>query len=233
MMVDINIYTTENISSEIYAKIFFQMIQEIGIEFQKISLYEPINNEFSMEKAIEMWTLAEPGCYDFELDEMTGTAGGMLGKGKGISLMVNWWESPKEKNVNYLVIGFSNKVFLRYQDKIVTVFKRLVSEFNAIYGYISDEGIINRQHITGTIKNRIPGIFEYNYFGKLFVDFIGEDKLQSLSWSNSFPLNEGLLTVLDNKKAEEFLLLEKQMKEQIGLNLFNGKSSDYPDVLKG
>ncbi|MCA1000827.1 hypothetical protein PDJ95_08820 [Bacillus cereus] len=232
-MVEINIYTTENISSEIYAKIFFQLIQEIGIEFQKIALYEPINKEFSMEKAIEMWTIAEPGCYDFELDEMVGTAGGMLGKGKGISLMVNWWENPKEKTVNYLVIGFSNKVFLKYKDKIVVVFQKLVSEFNAIYGYISDEEIINRQHITGAIDNRIPGIFEYNHFGKLFVDCIGEDKLQSLSWSNSFPLNEGLLTVLDNKTEEEILLLEKQMKEKIGLNFFNGKSSDYPDVLKG
>ncbi|EHL71144.1 MULTISPECIES: hypothetical protein [Bacillus] len=232
-MVEMNIYTTENISSEIYAKIFFQLIQEIGIEFQKIALYEPINKEFSMEKAVEMWTHAEPGCYDFDLDEMIGTAGGMLGKGKGISLMVNWWESPKEKPVNYLVIGFSNKVFLKYKDKIVAVFKKLVSEFKAIYGYISDEGSIYRQHITGSIENRIPGIFEYNYFGKLFVDFIEEDKLQSLSWSNSFLLKKGLLIVLDNKKEEEFLLLEKQMKEQIGLNFFNGKSSDYPDVLKG
>ena len=46
--------------------------------------------------------------------------------------------------------------------------------------------MVDRQHITGTIKNRIPGIFEYNYFGKSFADFIGKDKLQSLPWSNSF-----------------------------------------------
>ena len=95
-------------------------------------------------------------------------------------------------------------------------------EFNAIYGYISDEKMVDRQHITGTIKNRIPGIFEYNYFGKSFVDFIGKDKLQSLPWSNSFPLNEGLLTVLNDKKEEEFLLLEQRTKELIGWNLLMG-----------
>ena len=82
--------------------------------------------------------------------------------------------------------------------------------------------MVDRQHITGTIKNRILGIFEYNYFGKSFVDFIGKDKLQSLPWSNSFPLNEGLLTVLNDKKEEEFLLLEQRTKELIGLNLLMG-----------
>ncbi len=33
-----------------------------------------------------MWNLAEPGCYDEELDALIGTAGGFLVKGKGFLL---------------------------------------------------------------------------------------------------------------------------------------------------
>ncbi|EJR56919.1 hypothetical protein IIM_00327 [Bacillus cereus VD107] len=233
MPIIFDIYTKEDISLYEYASFFFETIGKIGLEFTKIAHYEPINKVFETEKAIEMWMHEEPGCYDDELDAMVGTAGGMLGRGSGFWYSVAWWKDPRGKSINYLTISFAKKSFTKYKQEILTVFEELLVRFNAIYGCISDEKIIDRQHITGTIKNRIPGIFAYNYFGKLFVEVIGEGKLQSLSWSNSVPLNEGLLTVLNDKKEEEFLLLEKQMKEQIGLNLFNGKSNDYPDVLKG
>ncbi|MFJ1103333.1 hypothetical protein ACIKI0_09050 [Bacillus albus] len=69
------------------------------------------------------------------------------------------------------------KLFTKYKQEIVTVFEQLSIRINSIYGYMSDEKIIDRQHITGTIENRIPGIFAYNYFGELLVYFIGEEKL--------------------------------------------------------
>ncbi|WP_431153515.1 hypothetical protein [Bacillus cereus] len=66
------------------------------------------------------------------------------------------------------------KLFTKYKQEIVTVFEQLLIRINSIYGYMSDEKIIDRQHITGTIENRIPA---YNYFGELLVYFIGEEKL--------------------------------------------------------
>ncbi|MEI4804095.1 hypothetical protein WAZ07_23375 [Bacillus sp. FJAT-51639] len=122
MAIIMSIYTNENISSDIYAKIFFDTIQEIGLGFTKISPHEPINKEFTIEKAIEMWTLTEPGCYDDELDALIGTAGGLHGKGKGFSCMVNWWESPKEKSISYLLVSFQTKIFTRYKDEIMIAF---------------------------------------------------------------------------------------------------------------
>lgn len=233
MSIILNIYTKEDISSHKYADFFFEEIEKLGLKFTKIAQYEPINKVFTTEQAVKMWEHEEPGCYDDELETMVGTAGGMLGRGNGFWFSVAWWKDSRGKSIDYLTISVTKKVFTKYKEEILSFFEGVLVRFNAIYGYISDEKIKDRQHITGTIKTRIPGIFEYNHFGKLFVDCIGEDKLQSLSWSNSFPLNEGLLTVLDNKTEEEILLLEKQMKEKIGLNFFNGKSSDYPDVLKG
>lgn len=233
MSIQLDIYTKEDISSHEYAKFFFEAIEKMGLKFTKMAQYEPINKVFTIEQALKMWMHEEPGCYDFELDEMMGTAGGMLGRGNGFWFNVAWWKDSRGKSINYLTISFTKKIFTKYQKEILSFFEGALVEFNAIYGYISDEKMVDRQHITGTIKNRILGIFEYNYFGKSFVDFIGKDKLQSLPWSNSFPLNEGLLTVLNDKKEEEFLLLEQRTKELIGLDLFNGKSSDYPDVLKG
>ncbi|PEJ18631.1 hypothetical protein CN675_14970 [Bacillus toyonensis] len=233
MSIILKIYTKEDISSYEYAEFFFEATEKMGLKFTKIAQYEPINKVFTTEQALKMWGHEEPGCYDEDLDTMVGTAGGMLGRGSGFWFSVAWWKDPRGKSINSLTISVTKKVFTKYKEEILRFFEEVLARFNAIYGYASDEKIADRQHITGTIKSRIPGIFEYNYFGKLFVDFIGEDKLQSLSWSNYFPLNDGILTVLDNKKAEELLLLEKQMKEQIGLNLFNGKSNNYPDVLKG
>lgn len=233
MSIILKIYTKEDISSRGYAEFFFEATEKMGLKFTKIEQYEPINKVFTTEQAVKMWEHEEPGCYDDDLDTMVGTAGGMLGRGSGFWFSVAWWKDPRGKSINSLTISVTKTNFTKYKEEILKFFEGVSVRFNAIYGYVSDEKIVDRQHITGTIKNRIPGIFEYNYFGELFVDAIGKEKLNDLPWSNSFPLKQGLLTVLNDKKEEEFLLLEKQMKEQIGLNFFNGKSSDYPDVLKG
>ena len=68
-----------------------------GIEIYKMAQYEPINKVFTIEQALKMWMHEEPGCYDFELDEMMGTAGGMLGRGNGFWFNVAWWKDSGER----------------------------------------------------------------------------------------------------------------------------------------
>ncbi|PEI96816.1 hypothetical protein [Bacillus toyonensis] len=230
MTVTMSVYTKENIGSKIYANYFFNTLQNKGLTVKKIALYEPINKEFTIEKAVEMWNFAEPGCYDEELDALIGTAGGLIGKGQGFSFMVNWWNNPKEASINYLDISFQEKTFNKYKDAIIIIFKEITLLFNALYGYISEENAIDRQHVTGTLKERIPGIFWCNYFGDVFAGYIGKEKLNSFHWFEKLEMDKGILTFIGESPQDDFLQIEKQIKNNFGLDLFNGQSREYPNL---
>ena len=83
MGVFIDIYSVKHIGTEKYAKTFFELMIHYGLNIEKIGLFEPIKKPFTMDEAIHMWTLEEPGIYDITNDEMIGKYGSMLGASKG------------------------------------------------------------------------------------------------------------------------------------------------------
>lgn len=49
-----------------------------------------------------------------------------------------------------------------------------------------------RQHVAGTINDRLPGIFWLNWLSGRYVDAIGEDVILSLPWFKTARLSSGL-----------------------------------------
>ena len=165
---------------------------------------------------------------------MIGKSGGMLGKGKGYWFQTHWWLHPTELSLNYLTIYLNKKVFNQIKKDILPLFEGLVNCFDAIYGYVTDEEAEVRQHITGTLNERIPGVFWLNYYSQVYVDYLNkENSFYAFPWHRIKELSkEGIITELtDNPFDQTIADLENKARKVIGVSKFNADAKDYPKVL--
>jgi hypothetical protein len=183
----------------------------------KIGLFEPVKVEYSLEKAVEMWMKTEgtPQCQ-----------GGMvMGKKKDPSFSFNVdWSKGLKASPNTISYVFTKKAITKYNKDLEQVFKETIKKSDAIYGYITHWDVWNRQHVTGTIETRMPGVFWCNYFGKIYVDFFGRKKILSASWVKVEELvNGGILTYLADEPDKDILKsdeLEMRAKHHLGIDSF-------------
>lgn len=234
MGIYISIYSIKHTGTEKYAKQFFDLMNKYGLNLDKIGLFEPVRKPFTIEDSIDMWAKGEPGIYDFETNKMIGKSGGMLGKGKGYWFQTHWWLHPTELSLNHLTIYLNKKIFYQIKNDILPFFEGLVNCFDAIYGYVTDEKAEERQHITGTLKERIPGVFWINFYSQVFVDYLNKDKsFNDFPWHRIKELSKkGIITELtDNPFDQTIADLEKKAREVIGASKFNAAAKDYPKIL--
>lgn len=234
MGIFINIYSNKHIGSEKYAKSFFDLMDKSGLNIEKVGLFEPVKKSFSLDDAIGMWTKAEPGIYDFETNKMIGKSGGMVGKSKGYWFQTHWWLHPTEFSLNYISIYLNKKVYNQIKKDILPLFEGLVDCFEAIYGYVTEEEAMSRQHITGTLKERIPGVFWLNYFSQVFVDYLNNgNSFYEIPWERIKEFsNKGIVTQLtDNPFDQTIADLEKKAQELLGVSKFNATAKNYPKIL--
>ncbi|MGB3259910.1 hypothetical protein [Paenisporosarcina sp.] len=234
MGVLITIYSTKHIGTEKYANSFFDLMFDNGHKIEKIGLFEPVKQPFEIDNAVKMWTIQEPGIYDFETNKMIGKAGGMLGKGKGFWFSTTWWLHPNELSMNFLTLHLNKKLFNEIRRDNFTLFEELVDRFEAIYGYVTEEKAEDRQHTTGKLTDRIPGIFWSNYFSPVFIDYLNkENSLFEFPWKNIKEFNNGgVITQLTESPFDETIVdLEKKAQNTLGLNKFKGNVNDYPNLL--
>ncbi|GGI11631.1 hypothetical protein [Gottfriedia solisilvae] len=234
MGIFICIYSNKHIGAEKYAKRFFDLMNERGFEIEKIGLFEPVKKPFTINDAISMWTKEEPGIYDVETDKMIGKAGGVLGKSKGFWFDTHWWLHPTELRLNHITIYLNKKIFSQRKNDILPLFEELVNCFEATYGYVTEQEAEDRQHITGTLKERIPGIFWVNYFSTVFVDYLNSgNSFYDFPWKKIKECsNMGILTQLTENPFDPTIAdLEKKAHELFGVSKFNGTARDYPKIL--
>lgn len=230
----ITIYSNKHIGSEKNANSFFDIMFDNGLEIEKIGLFEPVKQPFEIEDAIKMWTKQEPGVYDFETNKMIGKAGGMLGKGKGFWFSTDWWLDPNELIMNHLTLVLNKKLFNQIKKDNLTLFEDLVYSFEAIYGYVTEEEAEERQHTTGKLTERIPGVFWLNFFSPVFVDYLNKDNnvLFEFPWENIKNFKKGgVITQLTESPFDKTIVdLEKKAQEELGLSKINGNVNDYPNL---
>ncbi|MEK5389035.1 hypothetical protein NSQ59_01445 [Margalitia sp. FSL K6-0131] len=219
------IYTIDPIGEKDVAQEFLKILEKNQLAPQKIGLYEPLKIDYSFEQAVAMWTQEEDGCYVEGIGK-SGKAGGLLGKSKNplISFNMNWWRSTRKVYVNYIDLYFPIKTFKVYKENIENIFRETIILINGIYGYITHSIPEERQHVTGTIESRIPGIFWCNYFGKKYIDFFGKERITSFSWFKIETLeNGGIISYLAKEPNKELIKsddLEMQAKIHLGINSF-------------
>ncbi|MDA8236194.1 MAG: hypothetical protein M0Z31_15630 [Clostridia bacterium] len=212
------IYATKYIGTRKMAQRFFEILKEANMEPDKIGLYEPVKKLYTIEKAIDMWVFGdEPG---------PEAAGGMLGVRKqppNYTFDIGWARGPLAVP-NDVTFFFSPKVFAKHRNIIEHIFKETYHLFDGFYGYITHNRPESRQHVTGSIKTRIPGLFWCNYFSPLYVDFFGREKILSGPWVKTEELDSGtIVTYLAGEPDKEILesdFFEKRAKEHLGIESF-------------
>ena len=209
------IFARKFIGTKELAEQFFAILKEANMEPDKIGLYEPIKENYSMEKASDMWTLCEN----------SRNSGGMMGKKKKPNLLfdIGWARGPKARP-NDITFFLNPEIFIQNKGVMEFVFRETFILFDGLYGYITHNWPQRRQHVTGGIDTRMPGVFLCNYFGPLYVDFFGREKILSGPWVKTEELDSGtIVTYLADEPDKEILesdFLEKRAKEHLGVESF-------------
>ena len=219
------IFTIDSLEVKEVAENFFKSLELQQLSPQKIGEYEPLKLDYTLEGAVNMWTQEGDGCY-VEGIGMTGKAGGMIGKTKEPQFRfdMNWWRCPHKTYVNYIHFFFPVKTFKKYQGNIESLFRETISITKAIYGYITHYVPLDRQHVTGTLETRMPGVFWCNYFGQQYIEFFTEEKMLSFPWYKIERLdNGGIMAYLASEPDKELVksdVLENQAKAHLGKDAF-------------
>ncbi|GIN86920.1 hypothetical protein J6TS2_33060 [Heyndrickxia sporothermodurans] len=218
------IFTTKNLGTKKKAELFFENLALLNYLPNKIGLYDPAKEEFSVNKAIDMWTYGEEGCYVEGIGN-TGYFGSVVGKNVklGFRFDIFWWNSSQKNYMNRIDFYFTNKSFSLNKEKVIQLFKELITISEACYGYISHSDCEDRQHVTGDLTTRLPGVFWCNYFGEKLKDFFEEKKILAYPWYNhEYHGSSGIITYL-SKETKELLGSEEpeiQAKTYLGEKSF-------------
>lgn len=214
--IDATIFTLKDISCNYIAETFFNKLELLGIQPEVISLTEPIRESYTKEKAIEYWIKEEDGCWDEESERFIGKAGGLLAKNKKYSIIyaVSWSKCEGMKKVNMITFSISSTKYKKVMQCILALFKETVNLIEAFYGYIAHSDTVDRQHATGTILTRIPGMFWCNYFNRNYVDFFGKEKFDETQWYKVEKNNENGVFLFLDEKPDGIILIDKTIEER-------------------
>lgn len=143
---------------------------------------------------------------------------------------MQWWRHPSKKSINNICFYTSHKSFAKKKDVFIELFLQSIVLFDAFYGYISHEVPQERQHVTGTIETRMPGVFWCNFFGNKYVDFFGRERLLSFPWYKIDVVdNLGLICFLTESPHKELLVadeIERKAQIHMGIESF-GDLEEY------
>ena len=235
MSILLELCTTRHIGTKEKAKEFFKLLEKYDILPDKIGYHEPLKEIYSFDKAIEMWM------FDDGVFPNIAKSGDIIGKKKdpNVRLDVSWAFGEKIGVPNYVNLWFTKKSFKQLRPKIEDLFKDMIFCLDAFYGYVSDYNWVMHQSVTGTIETRMPGIFWCNYFGDVYVNFFGKEKILNASWFKTEVLdNGGIIAYLTEEPDKELFddaniltspnkdirkkhnILELRVKEQLGKDSF-------------
>jgi len=112
-------------------------------------------------------------------------------------------------------------------DKFLTLGKEIILLLNPFYGKIHDIGDSVNSHKRGTTYNvleKIPRIYWGNYFGDMYIERIGEEKLLSFNAYKTEKIGNGIYMQLSNSPLEfdsnECKQTRKKLESHIGKQCF-------------
>ncbi|WP_282020899.1 hypothetical protein [Planomicrobium okeanokoites] len=226
------VFTLNQIHSEIVGKKFLAILEKNHFTPEKMGTYEPLRKEFSAPEFINLWTEESEGCYEENVG-MVGKAGGIMARRKSpyFYVLMNWWLCPGKSNLNHISFIFTAKTMRNHRAEVLNVFQETVELVNGVYGYITHEEPEERQHVTGTLYTRIPGVFWCNYYGDIYMNFFGKKLITSYSWFRAETVSNGLLTFLSENPDELIKdnFLELKAQEYLGIDSFGDQAEHQKD----
>lgn len=107
---------------------------------------------------------------------------------------------PRQRDMSLLVGLFAGDFFHRHR---------------VAYAFLDTWPEYVKQHVAGTINERLPGVFWMNWLSRRYLDAIGEDRVLGLPWFRTSPVSDGFacwlyerLDDVPDDRAERVLQIE-------------------------
>ncbi|MFC3800979.1 hypothetical protein [Cohnella sp. GCM10012308] len=209
----ISLHFRSNIANGKTANAILELFNDVGLNFDLCGQAEPLRTPFNRDDILSFWM----GSNTFN-----GRAASVMFKKKKPLLLgqVSWWEVPLRK-YNNITLLFNHLTLNKINSELKSIFNSCICIVDADYGYISHLGPQERQHVTGRLEDRMPGIFWCNYFGPMFLDFFGAKRMFDYEWYDKFAHHNGLLTYL---AEDPFVLVDNEIPEEKAKQYLGSKS---------
>ena len=220
----LDVYSTRHIGREEYAMAFYDLLEKYNILPEKINFNIPVNKEYTLDTGIDCWTYTSGSQPDFRL-------GMIVAKRMNPNIKFDvYWSIGERARINSITFWFTKKSFREFRSQIENFFKDLIICLDACYGCITDYNRVPPQSTPGTLETRLNGIYWCNYFGNIYVDFFGADKMLSASWYKTEKFDKhGIIAFMTEDifiEPEVSEKLESRIKEELGKDAF-GDVEEY------
>lgn len=218
------IWTETDLASKEIAEAFFRKTEELGIQPEKISEYEPINREYTLKDAVELWSKEEDGVWDLELERLAGKAGGLLARSRSRSITydISWYKRDGYRLKSSISFWISPTKYKKNSGQMMELFRYTVDLVEASHGYITHSMASDRQYAPPDSDFKMRGVFWCNYYGEKYRKLIGEERIRSFDWYRIEENGEkGVYTFLDEVPDGDILRnlsLEESAKIHLGGN---------------
>ena len=219
--VQISLSTRHPVHTSEAARTIFALMEDAGLGLERMNRHEPVNKPFSVDAAVELWTKGKT--FISKHGQHSGNVFLAQHSKPSAGLRVFWQTSPDFECISNINIDMDmyKGPFLKKQDTMVRIFRRLIEEFSPAYAYIGSWAGFPRQG--SAVWATIPGIYWLNYFGKEYVDFIGRDRIMTCGWAKAESFGEGILawTSADVDMPDETRVhMEKLYRDRLGAEYF-------------
>lgn len=198
--VYMNFYSVKDIGTEKKAREFFQLLIDQGKDFvpEKISKTEPLRGKFDLNDinaAAHMWLDCGKNPDIHSSTIMMSNKASFK-----VSIMVNWHRCSNA-SFNFVTVWLSPKCLLKNYgiEALLSFGEKLFDFTGALYGFISRVDVEISQFVAGTLITRLPGIFWANFFGPLYIDFFGKDKVENAPCYQKRTLSHGGMLLLTSE----------------------------------
>lgn len=225
MTVELHLFTRRFLGTTEAASQFLSTLEQANLLPGKIGSHEPVREPFQAGKALDIWCRAKRGS--------TQVAGGMMCKRESprYTCSVSWARGPNARP-GYLYFLLTHKDFRSNSVQFVDVFRKLFVDFDGLFGYVSEEKAANRQHVTGSLETRLPGLFWCTAFGNPYVEwFGGRERVLSGPWHSAESLAGSVMVYLAESPLDKRLTATPTL-EQVGKQYLGADSFGDPEAFR-
>ena len=166
----------------------FGLLNEIdaaGLNLTRIDDVEPVRKAYSQSTVRDLLTVPpitpELPCRSLIVRgerSLIGIRACMSVKPRGsVNITDITMKRPRRSDKDTLLAFFSNDFFSRH---------------SVAYAFLDRWPEYVKQHVAGTINERLPGIFWLNWISRRYIEAIGEDLIRSLPWIRMASVSDGL-----------------------------------------
>ena len=192
------------------------VISDAGFPLTRLDDVEPVRRPYSRATIDELLAREDPD----------PPCRGVVGRGDWAGFVSVGACEPRavgDGSINVVSVDVQRKPDLQLATGLWSVAKKLTVEGLVEYAYSTDSQQEQLQRTTGTLHDRLPGVYWSNLFGPKYVNLIGAGAICRAGWDAVEPVGGGFACYLYNDPArppEDVETRVDTMKEVLGTGLF-------------